>query len=78
MKIKLKEGKMLESFGSHQGFHTSIWAKLNAGQIVEVDSIPARAIGQVEEVISKVSKPKKADKVIASTKKLKKNNKGGE
>ena len=71
MKIKLKEGKMLESFGSYQGFPTSIWAKLNAGQIVEVDSIPARAIGQVEEVISKVSKPKKADKVVPNGNKVK-------
>lgn len=56
MKIKLKKGEYLESSGSHQGFPVSIWSKLNAGETVEVDSIPARAVNKVVKVATKKKK----------------------
>ena len=71
MKIKLKAGEALESFGNYQGFSKDIWKKLNAGQVVEVDKIPLKAIKEVEEIAIKASKPKKIEKAATSTTKPK-------
>ena len=71
MKIKLKkevlDGGGLSSVGSHQGFPKDLWSKLNSGKTIEVDSIPAKAKDQIEEVAistksSGKSSPKKGDK----------------
>jgi len=70
MKIKLKEGECLESSGSHQGFPFNIWANLNAGETVEVESIPSRAINRVVEVTTK-------KKVVKPTTKKKEGVKNG-
>ena len=69
MKIKLKK-EVLESGGlcsssSHQGFITSDWTKLNAGNTVEVDSIPDICKDQIEQVEGtsyKTPATKKGDK----------------
>ena len=54
MKIKLTKETLasggLCSSGSHQGFIKDLWHKLNDGQTIEVDSIPAKAKDQIEEV----------------------------
>ena len=54
MKIKLKKEVLdaggLTSVGSHQGYPKDLWHKLNDGQTIEVDSIPAKAKDQIEEV----------------------------
>ena len=54
MKIKLKKEVLdiggLSSVGSHQGFPKDLWSKLNGGKTIEVDSIPAKAKDQIEEV----------------------------
>ena len=54
MKIKLKKEVLdaggLSSVGSHQGFTKDLWSKLNGGKTIEVDSIPAKAKDQIEEV----------------------------
>ena len=55
MKIKLKKGECLESHSSHQGFPSSIWSKLNAGETVEFDRIPNRCKDQIETVSSSSS-----------------------
>ena len=52
MKIKLKEGEILESHSSHQGFPSSVWSKLNAGKTVTVDRIPNRCKDKIETVSS--------------------------
>jgi hypothetical protein len=65
MKVKLKEGAApLESHSSHQGFNKKNWIALNAGETVEVESIPNAAKGQVEEVSSS---PAKTTKKTSST-----------
>ena len=51
MKLKLKDNApSLESHSSHHGFPKSVWAKLNAGEVVEFNKIPDDAKDQVEEV----------------------------
>ena len=71
MKIKLKKEVLdiggLSSVGSHQGFQKDLWSKLNGGKTIEVDSVPAKAKDQIEEVAvstksSGKSSPKKGDK----------------
>ena len=56
MKIKLKkDAPLLESHSSHQGFPTSEWSKLNAGQTIEVDKIPDVCKDKIETVSSSSS-----------------------
>ena len=71
MKIKLKkevlDGGGLSSVGSHQGFLKDLWSKLNSGKTIEVDSVPAKAKDQIEEVAGSTkssgkSSSKKGDK----------------
>ena len=71
MKIKLKKEVLdtggLSSVGSHQGFPKDLWSKLNGGKTIEVDSIPAKAKDQIEEVAASAkssgkSSSKKVDK----------------
>ena len=62
MKVKLKDGEHLESHSSHQGFPTSIWLKLNAGETVEVPRIPDRCKDKIETVASSPSSKKSGGK----------------
>lgn len=65
MKIKLKKEALdnggLCSSGSHQGFPKNLWVELNSGKTIEVDSIPPKAVDQVEEV-STIAKSKASSK----------------
>ena len=72
MKVKLKDGEYMESYGSHQGFPVNIWTKLNNGETVEVDKIPDRCADRLEVVPSSPStKQTKSPSTLSSNKKKK-------
>ena len=57
MKIKLKNGERLETFGCYEGFSKDNWVKLNSGEVIEIDSIPVKTKHKVQEVVNS-KKPK--------------------
>ena len=72
MKVKLKDGEYLESYGSHQGFPVSIWNKLNNGETVIVDKIPDRCANRIKVVPSSPNvKQIKSPSTLSSNKKKK-------
>ena len=56
--MKVKAKKPIPSYGSFMGFSIQDWNNLNAGLVVDVDSIPEKG----KEYVEKFQKPKKAKK----------------
>ena len=60
MKIKLKEGIVLQNNSKACGCTADDWADLNAGKSIELSSIP-KLIEDNVDVVESASKPKKKE-----------------
>lgn len=56
--MKIKAIKPIPSYGSFMGFSIEDWNNLNAGLVVDVDSIPKKG----KEYVEKFKEPKKVKK----------------
>ena len=62
MKIKLKDiDKKISIDNNHQGLELMAWVKINKGNIIEVDSIPALCKDMVAEIKAAPKKDSKPE-----------------